>query len=87
MADRNLHRVAVCQRFAEAVHAPIALAHPTEHYFRASGGIRLAAPTAAHADLARPVVLFVGEDQTGPQPGPHVFLAKSLLHRLARLVA
>jgi len=87
MADRNPHRVAVCQRFAEAVHAPIAFANPTEHYFRASGGTRLAAPTAAHPDLTRRVVLFVAEDQACPQPGPHVFLAKSLLHRLARLVA
>lgn len=37
--------------------------------------------------LARRAVLLAAEDQTCPQPGPHVLLAKSLLHRLARLVA
>ena len=87
MAVRNPYRVAVCHRFAQAVHAPIAFAHPAAHYFGGSGGTRLTPPTPAHPDLARRVVLFVAEDQACPQPGPHVLLAECLLHRLARLVA
>ena len=87
MVIRDSQRVAVCQRFAEAMHAPLSFTHPVQHYFHERRRMRLAGPHAGQADLATPVVLFPSEDQSGPEPGPHVALAKSLLHRLARRVA